>query len=787
MSTPQNALQVKIQKTDLTQCNLSDINKIFDHYADQISVLSLDCFDTLIWRMTASPKDVFYELAKRPLCLSLGVTAYQRINAAARAYRLKYITHACHEITLDDIYANFTLLTTEQQKKLIEEECLTEMSLSYAHPVFVALMRKAINKGIKVIIVSDTYFSRDQLTKLLRHCLPEDAFNAIDTIFCSNEFNQSKSNGLFSQVLLSKCVAPNEVLHIGDHQMADYHAPVKLGLSAAHFIQFDNETAATLRRQHASARLQFLSNPEIDHIFSPRYSPYRGIFSQHHHITHQATSSIGYMTLGPMLYAFSRFLTDEINALERQGKKPKVFFLLRDAYLLSLATEVYAGRSLGKRVHIRKFCTVAASFRTQEDVDDYLASLTERYYDFWVICSQLLLPQELSSIIIGQANASPNPVVIFNQLIHQPVILDFVYKQSAAYRERLLKYIRNEMKVENGDTIVLVDIGYIGVTQHFLTKALQNELNVEILGRYFIASHEPNRPDVNAFITSAACDHGLFEQSCTYKEGSVLDYDQDGKPIHEAQRLSDDQYSKVKAIQDETLRFMLDAKKFFADIKMDIPYHILHSTAVAALRRHIHIPTKHEIAYYRSFQHDKDMGPTLKKTMYHLESGIQALRLGQSPVHIHPYEACASGIHTTLSSMLQRVFDLELSAEDFPIHDHSIRILNVHNHESTDAEVVLTPTHDGYYSFCAPALNNANLCIMFGEKYRWIQIENISLINQSAQQHDLNKHFILNQIEMRGKQLFECLTELSTLIITPLTNEVGTKIYRIVFRPVEMR
>jgi hypothetical protein len=34
-------------------------------------------------------------------------------------------------------------------------------------------------------------------------------------------------------------------------------------------------------------------------------------------------------------YAYARFLTDEVEALWRQGKRVKVFFLLRDAYLLS--------------------------------------------------------------------------------------------------------------------------------------------------------------------------------------------------------------------------------------------------------------------------------------------------------------------------------------------------------------------------------------------------------------------------------------------------------------------
>ncbi|RWM23738.1 hypothetical protein, partial [Mesorhizobium sp.] len=59
---------------------------------------------------------------------------------------------------------------------------------------------------------------------------------------------------------------------------------------------------------------------------------------------------IGYMSFGQVLYAYARFLMDEVEALQQQGKRVRVFFLLRDAYLLSAACEAYARKPVGKLV-----------------------------------------------------------------------------------------------------------------------------------------------------------------------------------------------------------------------------------------------------------------------------------------------------------------------------------------------------------------------------------------------------------------------------------------------------
>ena len=127
-----------------TQITASDLPHLLDHpNFQQIKVLSLDCFDTLLWRRTATPRDVFYDMQHRPLFKSLGVTAYQRMASAQRAYRAKFITQNSRQVNIREIYDYFTTLTEAEKNALAEEELLAEIETCYPFMPFVQLIQQA--------------------------------------------------------------------------------------------------------------------------------------------------------------------------------------------------------------------------------------------------------------------------------------------------------------------------------------------------------------------------------------------------------------------------------------------------------------------------------------------------------------------------------------------------------------------------------------------------------------------------------------------------------------------
>ncbi|RWI63321.1 HAD family hydrolase [Mesorhizobium sp.] len=768
------------------QIKVIDIPNVLDDLGDSVKVLSLDCFDTLLWRKTATPKDVFAVLADNPVARRLGITPHQRIRAAARAYRAKLLEIGSGEIDIGDIYRLFTSLSGEERELLAEAEIRTEMNVCFAFSPYVELVRLAHARGIKIIVASDTYLREDELRRLLARHLPADVMQAISRIYCSVDYGTSKSHALF-QIVIEDCGVPaSQILHIGDNEVADAEAPRKLGVRALHFVPFDREVADFLRLQHAASSLILLEQAAPEAGVLPCYSPFRPLFAVANLQPYAPETVIGYMSFGPVLYAYARFLMDEVEALQQQGKRVKVFFLLRDAYLLSAACEAYARKPVGKLVRIRKFFAVAASFKTRADVDYYISGIEPEYDNLHATAKQLLLPPEVTELLIRIAHQSDDPKTAFHQLLHDGDVLELIFTNSFALRARLMRYMSNELGLEEGDTIILADIGYNGQTQEYLVRTFKEEVKVDILGRYLVTSDEPYRAaNSKALITSPWWNYTLFEQCCAVKEGAVVDYDVDGEPVLGEIKQSEKQYEKVANVQAECVRFINDARTLFTKTGVTHEYSILQGAAHAALFRHAYMPVEAELEYFKDFQHDKFMGPDRKKTIYHLESAWRNARCQPSPCRLGAYETRSLGLDFTFSGLVQRRFQLDLNPEDMNVRFSPLKVAIGGEHESKVFLLRAHHLHDGYFSIMLPFVSGTSVRIFFGEHYKWLQIEEIQLLNSTGRVcKNVSNSLDLEEINRAG-EIYLCLSQESVATIRPVdVQPIRTPHYfHMIFRP----
>ncbi|AZO32487.1 HAD family hydrolase [Mesorhizobium sp. M1B.F.Ca.ET.045.04.1.1] len=773
-----------------TKINVHEILTILDDFGDSVKVLSLDCFDTLLWRKTATPKDVFAVLADNPVARRLGIAPHQRVSAAARAYRAKPLENGSREIDLGDIYRFFTSLSGEERELLAEAEIRTEMDVCFAFSPYVELIRLANARGIKIIIVSDTYLREDELRRLLARHLPEDVMQSISKIYCSVDYGTSKSDALFPIVIKDCGVPASQLLHIGDNDVADAQAPRKLGVRALHFLQFDREVENFLRLQHAASSLIVLDQAAPESVVLPCYSPFRPIFSVANLKPYSPETLIGYMSFGPVLYAYARFLMDEVEALKQQGKRVKVFFLLRDAYLLSAACEAYAREPVGKLVRIRKFLAIAASFKTRADVDYYISDIEHQVDDFHTTAKQLLLPPEVTELLIRIANQSAEPKTAFHQLLRDDDVLELIFKNSSDLRARLMRYISKELEVEEGDTIILADQGIYGRTQEYLTRTFKEELKVEILGRYLVGSDEPYRPaNGKALITTSCWKYDLFEQCCILKEGMVVDYDLDGEPVLDEIKLSERQYDKVAKVQDECLRFINDARLFFTKSGVTHELSILQRAAHAALFRHGYMPTEAELEYFKGFQNDKFMGPDGTKTLYDLDSAWKNVRCLPSPYRLGAFEARSLGLDFAFSGLVQKRFQLDLRPEDMNVRFSPLKVSIGSIRESKVFLLRAHHLHDGYFSIMLPYESGTSLKMLLGERYVWLQIEGIRLLDNARRVcSDVSSSLDLEEINREG-EIYQCLSQASVATICPvdLQQFKTPHYYHVIFRPLVLR
>ena len=175
----------------------------------QADVISLDVFDTLIFRTVAEPEDVFDMISEDP-----GFKA-KRIEAKYKART----ECGLEEIRLEAIYRYLPGYD-------LAVEIAAEMEVCYANPEALHFYNELKADGRKLIIVSDMYLSCDTISAILTKCGYD--LGGVK-VYVSSEYGKTKKSGnLFREVMREQ--GTGNILHIGDHIISDYVRPRQAGM-----------------------------------------------------------------------------------------------------------------------------------------------------------------------------------------------------------------------------------------------------------------------------------------------------------------------------------------------------------------------------------------------------------------------------------------------------------------------------------------------------------------------------------------------------------------------------
>ena len=785
----------------------------FEALASDCAVLSLDCFDTILFRRTEQPIDVFFDLAHAEAFRALGLTAKLRTECEGRARSLAQVRRGSNEVKLAEIYRGaFPNLSDDQVRALSAAELEAEKRACYAFPPTVELIRAAKARGLTIIIVSDTYLTEPELRELLGSALPSDALAAVDRVFCSSEHGRSKAGGLFKDVLRLLSQRAASILHVGDSEISDLQSATAAGMRA---LLLEHHEAPVARALRGQAMAMGLIAPEVRQSRSLP-APYSGMLAASRELS-RPEALLGAVGAGPVLYAFARFLIEERAALEAAGARPKLAFLMRDAYLPHRICRALAGQALGANVAVSRFASYAASFRTRDDVERYLArSAGSGRLD--AMARQLLLPEELAQRLIRASERAGDEIAEFVRRVRDPKVLDVVFERSRAYRTRLLRYLQRQVELETGDTLVLVDLGYEGTAQRELGPVLADELGVTVTGRYLLASRVPGwEATRSGLFDPGSCDDrllatlvpyvALLEDICTTDDASVVDYDEDGNPVFGERVIESGQYQRIVPLQDECERFAREAEAFFELTGRRPNREEQRLAALAALARLLFFPTGPEIDYLEGFRLDMNLATLDSFELFDREKGLDALRRrgpffmspGNKTLRTNfPIELRSAGIELSLSLFAQHRYALTLGVDDVSLRRETLPLLILAGRDGSLAEADARATHDGYFSLLIPLGEGGfNVGVLFGKKYAWLQIQSVELIPTSAlydrdgdeQCVDASDATTLEGMRAAGGGLFECLSDSAFLLVAPRTRPraPGTFACRIVYRPLVTR
>lgn len=720
----------------VTSINPAQLATVLEGAPDSLRVLSLDCWDTLIWRNVHAPHGVFTELLDDSSALSLRAFAEDTARKRAR------IRHERGEVTLPEIYeALMPLADAEARAVAIDAEMAAEARHAFAFRPTVELIRDAKRRGMRVVVVSDMYMSSAQLSGLIAAVAGEEVLGLIDRVFCSADHGVTKGRGLFPIVMQALGITPNQMLHIGDNLKADYDAPLALGLYALHLEQFDDETAQRLRLEAAvSAVIEEPTRMQL-----PTLQPHRAPLAAVMPLLEDPAARFGYAVMGPVLAGFANWLKVEAERLRATATgEVRFVFLLRDGHLPRRVYEALAdvdGPPVSS-LELSRFTSTAAAMTSEANILAYLeAEVADTRLE--VIAKQLLFsPAEVADLI--RQPSSGTAIGAFLHKIRKPGVIRQIIDRSTAFAERLAGYIHKQTGCAPGDTLALIDLGYAGTVQRYAEPMLRERLGVEVIGLYLIdrpveASGNDKRGffdlrhydfrTLNAFCTNVA----VLEQLCTVAQGSVIDYTADGGAVRDALGVKGQQSQVRETIAEAALLFAATSGESFHRPPASIDEAALRRAAAACLGRLMFLPMREEVEVLADFEHDVNLGAGDMLKLFDTQSGTAGLRrsglvyLKNTDRMFLPAELRDHGMPLNLTLLTHRRFGLEFRQTDFLHKEMVLPIMVAGNGDVSLTDVAAHATHEGFYRAIVP-IGDCRYAIgmMFGQLFEWVQIESIS-------------------------------------------------------------
>lgn len=462
--------------------------------------VSFDLFDTLVTRSFGKPEDLFGKLNdtyKKETGQNNRFTDFgnMRLNAQKKAYHdFKRSIGKKEDLDLSGIYDCLgTVYNVPKNALNILQKEEEELEINCSNPRKTTIDYIELAKYVKkkVIITSDTYFSREIIQKIL----DKNKIN-VDALYLSSEIKLKKDTGsLFDYVLSNENIEdPKELCHIGDNKYSDYTVPKKKNIEAFHisktwdmimnegdhysgecfknifkltnplFIEYTAlDSYADLRRI-----LQIIANKIFDNPFK---------FFNNKSDFNTDWEMIGYGLIGPQLLAYISWLNQNDSL-----SKHTVHFVSRDGWLIKQAYDLIA-----KIVNLNKSNYLQISRKSLMCAD------INNENDLFMIVDKVNVPgmtvgdliNELSPMINHDAFEKiikyyKKKNLLNKKMQNETNFIEFMrgflekYAPELSYDKELYKeYFRNIVKKND----VIFDIGYSGRPEAALSLLLNYPIN----------------------------------------------------------------------------------------------------------------------------------------------------------------------------------------------------------------------------------------------------------------------------------------------------------------------
>lgn len=488
---------------------------------NEAEVVSFDLFDTLVMRRALSFDDVPELVNCKLEEQGIFIKDFCRRRIASEKELSKEMAP-----TLTAIYDNMLAkLDDKSDIKNITAEELANLEWKIDYELLVPrqevcdIFRKAVADKKAVYVVSDTYYSRNQLSEILSKC----GITEYTDILSSNEYGTGKRQKLYG-VLKNKEYG-KKCIHIGDDTVADIECAASWGIetfrlwSGIDLLEAVGNLGLAEYMDELSDRLKI--GMFISRIFN---SPFQ-FETQDRCIRVLNAHDIGYIFCAPMISDFVCWFHRQV----KEQNLENIWFCARDGYLIKKLYEhlLILSREQRETVYFltSRIASIRAGMQSEKDI---------RYVDDMKFSGTLeeCLLERFGIEIKGIAHTS-----ISNDEEGLLKYKEIIFEKANKERRNYQRYIE-KIGLRKGD-IAFFDFVAKGTCQMYVQRLVKSSLR----GLYFLQL-EPEYMkekglDIQSFYsheeleTSAVYDnYYILETLLTAPHPSVSGFDESGAPIY---------------------------------------------------------------------------------------------------------------------------------------------------------------------------------------------------------------------------------------------------------------
>ncbi len=542
--------------SNLAPLFINDIKKqIYEH-----DIISFDLFDTLVTRNVLNPTDIYSLMNQQLVKIGVEIDDFEDRRLEAELILTKERAPKLVDIyryVLEHIDGNCKFTPNE----LADLEWEIDQKLLIPRLKVCELIRDAIENGKRIQIITDSYYSSEQIVLLLNR------FNitGYERVFVSSEYGIGKTQGLFSVV--QNILGEGKYLHVGDDKLADEESPAQVGMDS--FLIYSGremfEATGDLGLEEYIAEL-----PERIQLgmFVARLFNNPFIFENNPsaELVVERSEDVAYLFMAPILTDFVLWLYRFVvsNDVDR------VLFAARDGYLVQKMFEMLPECCNTTYFLTSRLAAIRAGIENEDD---------------------LIYVQDMKfSGGIRQQLKDRFGILIEDKLEKDRSLLDYFSKiQSLAItkKENYRRYY-NSLNIAPNEKIVFFDFVARGTCQLFVEKILGKKFK----GIYFMQNDvelmKQWKMDISTYYDTSLKDNEIYEDYYLLEPilssslPTLAEFDIHGAPVYLEETRTEEQIRIFDAMQREILEY------FSSYIVLDLNLNIASRTLSEKMLNMIH-------------------------------------------------------------------------------------------------------------------------------------------------------------------------------------------------------